>query len=253
MKKFVYLIILGAGIIGCSVEPIDSTENLLTADGKIKLQETEQSMSLKYSEICYGEAPVFVFEFPQKLNGNGSKEQDTDIKLQIETSPGSGEWEPFADLTYSGSGPEEFTYKEALFEEGTYSFRANFTGSGGGPNHFVSLDVVDCSDCEESFSYTENDNGTYTFTYIPEEDIAASKLVFTFPQGVVEGLNDWSDSGVTKQTTMDLEACEEYSFTVSLETDCNGVGQPNANLWTDFKVNDVSKKGELSNIEQACS
>ncbi len=253
MKKLFYLLILGAGIIGCSVESVDSTESLLTADGKIKIQETvEQSMSLMESEICLGEAPVFVLEFPQRLNG--PNEADTDIKLQIETYPGSDEWEPFADLTYSGSGPEEYTYDEELFEEGTYSFRANFLGSGGGFTHLVNLDVVDCSDCEESLDYAENEDDSYTFTYIPEEDIEDAKLVFTFAQGVaVEGLDGWDSNGVTNQTIMDLEACEEYSFTVILDTDCNGVGQPNANLWTDFTVNGDSKKDELSNIVQACN
>lgn len=253
MKKLLSVIILGAGIIGCSVEPIDSSEQLLTADGKIKLQQVETSMSLEVEEICFGDQPTFVFEFPQ--NYNGPHETDTRIKIQIETYPGSEEWVEFADLSYEGAGPENYTYDGALFEEGNYSFRANFLGQGGGPGHNVLLEVVDCTECEETFSYIDNEDGTYTFTYIPAEDMSDAEVVFTFAQGVsVSGLEDWGQNGVTKQNSMTFEACEEYVWTVGLETNCKGVGQPNANLWTDFKINYESKKNEATpNIVQSCN
>lgn len=234
---------------GCSVESLDSTDNLLTAEAKFKIQEVEKSMHLLESEICFSEAPVFVFDFPQ--NQNGPHSASTDIKLQIETYPGSDEWEAFEDLTYSGSGPEEYTYEDEVLEIGTYSFRAKI--GAGGFEYLATLNIVDCSDCEESFSYVDNEDGTYTFTYVPEEDMVDANLVFTFAQGVaVDGLEGWTSNGVTKQMKMDLEACETYSWTVGLDTDCRGVGQPNANLWTDFKVNDVSKKGDLGNIVESC-
>lgn len=252
MKKLFYLVILGAGIIGCSTESLE-TETLESYDAKVKAQEVERSMSLQEEEICYGEAPVFIFNFPQ--NYNGPHEADTNIKIQIETYPGSGEWESFEDLSYSGEGPKEYSYEEEIFEEGTYSFRANFLGSAGGPGAPVLLDVVDCSDCEESFSYLDNENGTYTFTYIPAEDMTDANVVFTFAQGVtISGLEGWGSEGVTKQKSMDFEACEDhYSWTVGLETNCNGVGQKSANLWTDFTVAGESKKNDdTPNIVQAC-
>ncbi|MDX5340592.1 MAG: hypothetical protein LPK25_16315 [Cyclobacteriaceae bacterium] len=102
--------------------------------------------------------------------------------------------------------------------------------------------------CDESFSYVDNEDGTYTFTYIPSEDIEDALLEFTFPQSALDGdpLQGWSYAGQTMQTTMDLEACETYTWTVSLS--CKPLNNPQ-NKWTDFKVNDVSKKGSLANIK----
>src|SRR5690606_3253858 len=72
------------------------------------------------------------------------------------------------------------------------------------------VDYTGCDECEESFSYTDNEDGTYTFTYIPAEDMEEADVVFTFAQGVVEGLDDWSTHGVTKQNTLNFEACKVY-------------------------------------------
>lgn len=102
--------------------------------------------------------------------------------------------------------------------------------------------------CEESFYYVQNTDGTYTFTYIPEEDMLGAELVFTFPQSALDDtpLPGWTYNGQTMQTTMDLDACETYSWTVSLT--CKSLNNPQ-NKWTDFKVNNVSKKGSLENIQ----
>ena len=102
-------------------------------------------------------------------------------------------------------------------------------------------------DCEESFSYTDNGDNTYTFTYIPAEDLTDAVLVFTFPQDILdEGLDNWTKNGQTLQTTMDLEACETYEWTVKLT--CKDLNNPQ-NKWSDFKVNNYSKKGTLDNIK----
>ncbi|HSP40312.1 MAG TPA: hypothetical protein VLN46_02690 [Gillisia sp.] len=235
MKKLIYLFILAIGFTSCSVESMDSTENLLTADMKIKIQQVDKSMTLLDSEICEEDAPSFVVNFPQNENGQGK----TDVKIQIETSPGSGVWESFMDETYYDAGPKTITANNAL-AKGTYSYRASI-GSGGF-NYYATLNVVPCG-CEESFSYVDNEDGSYTFTYIPAEDMLGAEVVFTFAQGVeVNGLDDsWSTNGVTRQSEMNLEACEEYSWTITLTANCSGKsGQ--SNVWTDFKVNDHSKK-----------
>ncbi|WP_339697755.1 hypothetical protein [Algoriphagus aquimarinus] len=116
--------------------------------------------------------------------------------------------------------------------------------------------IGECSDCEESFSYVDNgDNEAYVFTYIPAEDMSAAALVFTFAQGVAAsatGLDGWATNGSTRQITMDLVACQEYTWTVDLIADCSG-NSPNSNVWTDFKVNTVSKKGTLSDITESCN
>lgn len=140
----------------------------------------------------------------------------------------------------------------------TVSFYVSGLG-GGSDNRFqtgiISYNLRDiCSDCVENFSYINNGNGSYTFTYVSEEDINDAQLVLTFAQGVVvEGLDNWSTNGSTRQLMRDINKCEKYKWTVGLVTDCNGQGQNSANLWTDFKVNGVSKKGELDNIVKSCN
>lgn len=248
MKKLIFLSLLAIGMTGCSVESMDS-EELLTADAKFKIQQVEKSLNLLEAEICEGDAPVFVFNFPQDTKGNGDP-KDTNIKIQIETFPGSDDWESFDDLTYAGAGPEEYTYEDEVLEVGTYSFRVSI-GSGGFV-YTATLDVVECSDCEESFSYTANGGNSYTFSYTSSKDIEDAELVFTLAQSETDtGLEAWEDKGETKQKTMDLEACKEYTWTVTLTANCKGKADEN-NAWTDFTVNTVSKKGELDNITQSC-
>ncbi len=245
----IYLFLLLLGVTGCSVESIDSTENLLTADAKLKAQEVEKSLSFLDAEICAGETPVFVFNFPQ--NQNGPHLANTDIKIQIETYPGSDEWLPFKDLSFSGTGPQEYMYEDEVVEIGSYSFRAKI--GAGGFDYKVTLDVVDCSNCEESFNYVVNPDDTYTFTYIPEEDMAGAKVVFTLAQSDSDtGLEGWEEKGATKQKEMDLKACVVYEWTVTLTPNCPGNTTTN-NVWTDFKVNDISKKGDLANIVTNCN
>ncbi|TXE14221.1 hypothetical protein [Algoriphagus aquimarinus] len=137
------------------------------------------------------------------------------------------------------------------------SFASN-GGPGGSLSKSTSYAIYEyCSeDCEESFSYVDNgDNAAYVFTYIPSEDMSAAALVFTFAQGVAAsatGLDGWATNGSTRQITMDLVACQEYTWTVDLTPDCSG-SSANSNVWTDFKVNTVSKKGTLSNITESCN
>lgn len=122
---------------------------------------------------------------------------------------------------------------------------------GGSPAELgdVSYSLIsECTTCtRESFNYVSNGNGSFTFTYIPFENISDAELVFTFAQGIVlSGLEGWATNGSTRQKTMNLEKCKPYSWTITLDCKSNPGAQ---NLWTDFKVNDVSKKGSLSNIK----
>lgn len=150
---------------------------------------------------------------------------------------------------------------------GTHSFP--FTGSWSGcDNVSFTASLEDCGGiqkaansgtyalvgacgCDEDFHYTDNQNETYTFSYTPEEDLNDAHLIFTFAQGVVvTGLTGWASNGVTRQNHEDLEACTTYNWTVGLTCADN----PGAhNLWTDFKVNNESKKNGLTpNIVADC-
>ncbi|MDO8928096.1 MAG: hypothetical protein Q7W54_03820 [Bacteroidota bacterium] len=116
----------------------------------------------------------------------------------------------------------------------------------------VKVDAEDCCGCEETFTYVDNGNNSYTFTYTPAENMTDAPLVFTFAQGVaVTGLGGWTTDGATRQKTMDLVACQTYTWTVTLTPDCSGKSN-NSNVWTDFKVNNSSKKGSLTNIVISC-
>src|SRR5690606_41886890 len=44
MKKLTYLLFLTIGVTACNVESIDSTENLIVADAKFKIQQSQDPM-----------------------------------------------------------------------------------------------------------------------------------------------------------------------------------------------------------------
>src|SRR5690606_2074085 len=153
--------------------------------------------------------------------------------------------------TYYDAGPKVFTYEDQILEVGVYSFRVKI-GSGGF-DYKATLDVVECADCEESFDYVDNGDETYTFTYVPAEDMEGANVVFTFPHGInVSGLEGWESAGVTKQTSINFNACEVYTWRVGLDGDCRGAGQKGVNLFTDFKVNDTSRRNGVSILIAGC-
>jgi hypothetical protein len=107
----------------------------------------------------------------------------------------------------------------------------------------VTVTAKTCS-CEESFEYEKNLDGSYTFYYTPSEDLPNANIEFTFAQAEkvsVSGLSDFTEHGQTRQKTMNLLKCQAVSWKVSLTPKFN-IGSGNTNLWTDFKVNDTSKK-----------
>lgn len=106
--------------------------------------------------------------------------------------------------------------------------------------------------CEESFTHDKGNEteGTITFTYTPSESAKDALLTFTFAQSAVVSMEDFTPDGATMKSTMDLVACETYTFVANIESlRCTGVGQENVNVWTDFTVKigegeKVSKKNE---------
>lgn len=132
--------------------------------------------------------------------------------------------------------------------EGTRTFRAVYSGTGTAKfcsSQSADLEIIAevCVACEESFTYVDNGDNTYTFTYTPEVGKEDAFLEFTFPQGVVISAPEgWeqpgnSDKSVVRQLTTDLEACEAIIFTFGLVHADQGQGP----LWTDFKVDGMVK------------
>jgi len=126
-----------------------------------------------------------------------------------------------------------------------------------------SLIGVCSSACDESFSYVENEDGSYTFTYLSSEDLDNTEVKFTCPHiksfealdGKEYSVNPGNSHGSPTVLTWngDIDACSEITFTLSFDADCEQNNAGKANLFTDFKVNGVSKNGENENIVFACS
>ena len=276
MKKIYYLIFLAIGISGCSVESIDSTEELSTADAKIKIQVASNPMDLYSGPNLKGTVSVWNDCDNLYVKLTPTKNFDElDVKLGIfeggnlpSENGASGQMQ-YSEINAVNSGTD-LLWTFNIENEG-YDTESNlnlfFRGWGdwigisalgdknNAPTYHVfnfSFTGLDCGVCEESFSYVVDDEN-YTFNYTPSEDMKNAALVFTFAQSVaIEGLVDWTKNGSTMQHEMDLNACEEYSWMVTLKKDCSGNSQ-NSNVWTDFKVNDVSKKNENTpNLTQNC-
>jgi hypothetical protein len=130
-------------------------------------------------------------------------------------------------------------------------------------NDSYSLIGVCSSGCDESFSYSENEDGSYTFTYISSEDLESAEVKFTCPHitsfealdDKIYSVNPGKSQGSPTVLTWrgDIAACTEMTFTLSFEADCEQNNSGRVNLFTDFKVNGESKKGTNENIVFQCS
>ena len=120
-----------------------------------------------------------------------------------------------------------------------------------------------CSaNCEESFSYETADNKYVTFTYVSDVFLENAEVKFTCPQiddftavdGKEYNVNPGQVNGTDNVLTWigDIEACIPITFTLDFEPHCtyndNSQKWNTPNVWTDFKVNGVSIKGDLPNI-----
>ncbi len=247
MKKIYFYIFLALGISGCSVESIDSTENLLTADASAKIKTANTSSMVFLDNVCAGEETIITVNFDQKTNPQG-RNLPTNVKVDLMVN---GEWKDIYRNTVNNVLSVSFNYTFEVAKE--YTLR--FSAEEGPWNPNQTLSVTDC--CMESFSYVNHENRTYTFTYVVGENMPNAEVVFTFAQSAyISGLSeDFSQNGLNGQTyqaRMDLQKCDVLEYTIALQANCNG-NSPNSNVWTDFKVNDVSKKNENTpNIVQNC-
>lgn len=185
--------------------------------------------------VCKGEEITFT-----SSGWEGTKQAN--IAIWDETI---NDWKKITNNTGQKAGPLTGVYTfdtDGIYKLGLHvSGNANDGGTGGWKEYFIT--VVDCFSCVESFSYVKNTDGSYTFTYIPAENMTDALVVFTLAQNsVATGFDSgWEAKGQTMQKTMNLKACETYTWTLTFSLkDINGA----KNAWTDFKVNDMSKKHE---------
>lgn len=231
MKKTTYLLALML-VASCSVEPLENNEEFNSFDARVQVQNNVFDIP---AQICAGEPAEFC------LNA------ETGTNLQVQIKIGD-DWYPLYQTNKSTANPQYFN---SSFETaGEYELRYK---TGRGFSDPVTVNVTNCAECVESFNYEHIEGNTYAFTYIPEENMINVPVVFTFAQTVdTDGFDDsWTSAGQTVQKYMDLTKCEPYTWTLQLTKDCKA-GTPNNNVWTDFKVNGISKKGDLGNIVQEC-
>src|SRR5690606_18111858 len=172
IKKLSFLLFLAIGITGCSVESVDSTENLLTANAMVAVSAFSITPP---AIICAGLPATFSYAAPVRSN------------LQVRRLVG-GEWVQVYHNNKSNNLTESFALNFAT--AGTYSLR--YKNEQGFSEPFT-VRVINCNTCDESFSYSTNLDGTYTFTYVPAEDILGAEVVFTFPQSVVVSGYVWEN------------------------------------------------------------
>ncbi len=248
MKKIYYLIFLAIGVSGCSVESLDSTENLLTADASAKIKVANTSTMIFLESVCAGEETLITVNFDQKTNPQG-KNLPTNVKVDLLVD---GEWTDIYRNNVNDVTSISFNYTFEVAKD--YTLR--FSAEEGPWNANQILTVNQC--CTESFSYIDNKDGTYIFTYTVGEDMEAAELVFTFAQGaylsgLIEDFSQNGNNGQTYKAIMDLQKCDVLEYTITLQANCNG-NSAKSNVWTDFKVNDDSKKNDNTpTLTQSCS
>lgn len=271
MKK-IYLLIMAVIFAACSTESVEndisnSLDSNLEARA-IKSQVTQDPMSFYAGPNKKGSFTVWndCHNLYIQIAPTGDAPEEVEIYL-FETLPVLNNGGNFQDLyDYDLSDAENLLWTVPLSTLNTDADWYIFIKAWGhfssdteyGKSAYISyqFDLDEC--CDESFSYSSEGDGTYTFTYIPEEDMENAVLTFTFPQAVtMEGLEDWTHNGngnaQTFKRTLNLTACTAYVYTVTLDAECNPSGK--AILWTDFKVGEDSKKElfELENIVKYCN
>lgn len=270
------IFLMGSMFISCSKDEIvpASAEN---TGMRLKSETT----NLEYTgceDQCIAEEGIYYSKTDQttvgwggKTNNDNTKTVDieyynteTEFILKVKSTNG------FSDLVIDGNsvwGNNEpvladtwATYATALEENWVACDKIAYTlqVAGKGPQAVFEVDynLIGLCGCDESFSYEYQSDGVYTFTYIPAESMDDALLVFTIPQSYyVSGLEGWTRNGQTLQQTMDLVACEEYTWTITFTPDCDNTnGNPNRNVWTDFKVNGETKKNNNTpNIVMQCN
>lgn len=179
----------------------------------------------------------------------------------------NGIWTSVASVNVtSGANAVTYSYTTSATSQ---TFRAIFDGinSNGKQSESLEAEVTtnDCvTICEENFSYVTTDNKNVVFTYISPVALTNAVVKFTCPQigGYIanDGKIYTSNSGQSNGTdnvltwTGDIPACGDgitfsFSFTPNCVYNEKSEKWNTPNVWSDFKVNEVSKKGTLGNIE----
>lgn len=225
---------------GCSVESIDSNEEIISVDAKGKPVALDlNAFEYPKEDVCLGENINFAFKVPVGTNN-----------LQIQEFI-DGEWVQVFHKSKSTLNPETFAL---TYPVGTYQFRY-FAGPGG-HTRIEPITVVNCSNCTNSFSTTLvcDEESTLNISFYAEESgpiviqggltngaVIVSAESESLNRNLIHPSVRNSNSSVTRWEG-DVEACNEIIITIKF-TGGNGIGE-----WT-------AKRDEIelgSSVEQSC-
>ncbi|WP_246054156.1 MULTISPECIES: hypothetical protein [Antarcticibacterium] len=141
MKKLIYLTFLAIGMTGCSVESLDSTDNLVTADMRAGVKSNVVESFNVPELICAGEEATFSITAAIKTN------------LQVqEYYPATEEWVQIFQAGQSASENESFT--RTWNEPGSYLLKYKI---GGGGFTEIWIEVENCQQtCTYGMGYWRN-------------------------------------------------------------------------------------------------
>lgn len=262
----------------CQLQCIEEGSETYYAESGSLSESNGQQRTISY--IYYNTETHFVVEATYQQNNSNTK---ANIDISI-----NGTKESFSDVTQGSTASSSIELPEGWLacDIMEFSIIANFNNGQANPNSqnsrggsiknnsvnpaqndlesgSLSYSLIGvCPPCEESFSYKENQDGSYTFTYISTESIEGAEVKLTCPHiadfEAVDGKQYEVNPGQSKGAptvltwTGDIEACTEITFELAFTADCEQTKSGNANIFTDFKVNGESKKGESENIVYQC-
>ncbi|QED37551.1 hypothetical protein FK178_07345 [Antarcticibacterium arcticum] len=228
MKKLTYLLFLAIGVTACSVESIDSTENLLTADMKFKSQ-SSVTITPPDGVLCAGEELTF------------SVSVTTDKQFQVQMlNDDLADWDQVHQESQGQTGSKYFN---VILAEGENTFRYTNQSGGGWTYYSTTFTGIDCSDCDNSlvvdFVCEETKTATFTFTAVEagpiviQGGLSANAEITSQNSNVLESVWHQSTGGPSSVTRWvgEVDACEEVTITI-IFTGGNGIGE-----WT-------AKRGE---------
>ncbi|WP_053990278.1 hypothetical protein [Mangrovimonas sp. TPBH4] len=195
---------------------------------------TGPNQSNKYIHII----PGIEGEEPVEVNGVSNGEMVT--------------WTYALPMDWEACDQISFTIEENILPEGQQTIFDNA----------ITYSLIGICPCEESFSYEHLGDNSYVFTYSNVEAMENAVVQFTCPHivdftpldGKEYSVNPGNGPGAPTVLTWigDLEACSETTFAIVFDADCDQNNANFANIFTDFKVNGDSKKGDASNIKFIC-
>jgi hypothetical protein len=252
---FATLVVGVAMFVSCQkAEIVNDEDSLLLKKARLSAQQVTDAISGVEGTVCAGTQLQICISFAQAYTGNGSTMQTNgQVQLFLGDNPSTTdvvETDYWLQIAHQNSNTG-FCFDYTFASAGTYSLRYKASNAQWSS---ATVTVVNCG-CEENFTYVANGNNSYTFTYIPAEDMTNVPVDFTFAQGsYVSGLTSefsQNGNGQTYSALLSFEGCAPVSWTVTLAPNCSG-HSPDSNAWTDFKVNNISQKRNLSNIVIPC-